>query len=145
MKNLIKFIKLPLKTKILLIEAYILLGFSRLIILSCPFKRIAGLLGEENRETEFSNEGIDIKKVYAVARGIKTMSKYTLWESKCLAQAYTAKFMLSRRGLKSTVYLGVSKNKNGKMIAHAWLRCGCIYVTGGNGGTSFTVTSKFAG
>lgn len=143
MKNFIKFIKLPLKIKLVFIEAYILLGFSRLILWKLSFKTIAGLLGRKNQETEVSNEGIDLAKVKQVSVAVTTISKYTPWKSKCLVQAYAAKLMLNRRKLKSTVYLGVAKDKHGNMIAHAWIRCGRIYVTGGDGSLNYTVTGKF--
>jgi len=144
MRYLVKFIKLPLQTKLIFMEAYILLGFSRLMIWKLKFKWIAGLLGDVNHETESSNEGLDLYKVRQVSMAIRIMSKYTFWESKCLAQAFTAKLMLNRRNQKSTVYLGIAKDKSGSLIAHAWVRCGRIYVSGGDGSLKFTITSKFA-
>ncbi len=144
MKNLIKFIKLPFKTKRILLEAYLCLGYCRFVIWRFRFKRYAGVFGEVNRETEFSNEGVDLKKAGEVARAIRTMSKYTFWESKCLAQAYAAKLMLNRRKQSCTVYLGVMKNQNGEMIAHAWVRCGMLFITGGDGSKEYTITSRFA-
>lgn len=139
-----KFLKLKINKKKLFIEAYFLLGFSRLIILTCPFRKIAGILGEMSSETPVSNDGVDIKIVRQVAEAIRVMSKHTFWKSKCLAQAYTAKMMLRKRKQKSTVYLGVSKNEKGEMVAHAWLRCGTLFVTGGNGHENFTITSIFS-
>ncbi|WP_226670475.1 lasso peptide biosynthesis B2 protein [Metabacillus litoralis] len=143
MRSIVKFIKLPFKTKLLLVEAYIFLGFSRFLIVTTPFKRISKLLGSEYQETAVSNDGINLKQVRQVSRAIQIMSKYTFWESKCLAQSYTATFMLSRRKLQTTTYLGVAKDETGNLIAHAWTRCGTVYVTGGNGG-KFTVTGRFA-
>ena len=37
------------------------------------------------------------------------------------------------------MYLGVGLDENKKMIAHAWLRCGQLYVTGGDGHEYTTV------
>lgn len=102
------------------------------------------MLGEANRETKFSNEGIDLNQVKMVSLAIVTVSKHTFWKSNCLVQAYAAKLMLSRRKQKSTIYFGVSKDDSGNMIAHAWLRCGKIYVTGGDGSLNYTITNKFA-
>jgi len=36
----------------------------------------------------------------------------------------------------------VGKDENGKMIAHSWLRCGKMYVMGGNG-EGYGVVAKF--
>ena len=63
------------------------------------------------------------------------------WESKCLVRAMTARKLLKEAGIHSTLYLGVGKDE-GKMIAHAWLRCGQMYVTGGNG-SSYAMVAKF--
>ncbi len=144
MKLVKKFLDLKSNKKKLFVEAYFLLGFSRWLILTRPFSKIAYILGEENTETPESNHGVDIKLVKEVAKAIQVMSKYTFWESKCLVQAYAAKKMLRKRKQKTTVYLGVSKNEKGDMIAHAWLRCGTFFVTGGGGHENFIVTSSFS-
>ena len=41
------------------------------------------------------------------------------------------------------MYLGCKMNE-GKMVAHAWLRCGAMYVTGGDGvANGYAVVDKF--
>lgn len=142
--RLIRFNQLPLKSKVLYFEAFLLLGLSRLIVSLLSFKTLAGLLGVENLETDFSNDGIDLNQVKQIAKAISTMSKYTPWNSKCLVQAYAAKQMLKRRGLPYTIYLGIAKDENKRLIAHAWVRCGTYYVTGGDGSKKFTITGCFS-
>lgn len=142
MKYLVKFIKLPLRIKIIFTEAYILLGYSRLIILLFQFKHIAKRLGDYNKESEFVNERVDISKIQRVTLAIRVISAHTFWRNNCLVQAYAGKLMLNRRNLSNTLYIGVGKDEEGKMIAHAWLRCGSTFVTGGNG-EKFTITGKF--
>ena len=63
------------------------------------------------------------------------------WESKCLVRALTAQKILKKKGIHSTMYLGCGLN-DGKMVAHAWLRCGEMYVTGGNG-SEYAIVDKF--
>ena len=72
---------------------------------------------------------------------VNRITEHTLWESKCLVRAMTARKLLKEAGIHSTLYLGVGKDE-GKMIAHAWLRCGQMYVTGGNG-SSYAMVAKF--
>ena len=144
MKYIVKFIKLPLQLKLIYIEAFFILGLTRFLIWKFKFKRIAGFIGKVNNETELTDTKMDLKKVKLISYAVRTMSKYTLWKSNCLTQAFTAKIMLDRRKLKSTVYLGVAKDGDNQMIAHAWLRCGKIYVTGGDGSKYYTVTGKFS-
>jgi hypothetical protein len=58
-------------------------------------------------------------------------------------QAIAAKLMLKRRGIPSTLHLGVAKEDN-RFMAHAWLRSGSIILTGGAGRERFTIISTFA-
>ena len=69
-------------------------------------------------------------------------SRYTPWESLCLVQSMTVQSMLNRRNISSTLYLGVNKDSNEKMVAHSWIRCGKMYVTGGDG-SSYATVAKF--
>jgi hypothetical protein len=78
-----------------------------------------------------------------IARAIERASRVTPWVSNCLPQAITAKQMLQKRGLRSTLYLGLARASAEKVNAHAWLRCGQFFVTGGNG-RGFTVVAAFA-
>ena len=49
--------------------------------------------------------------------------------------------MVKKKNISSTLYLGV-KTENGKMSAHAWLRTGMLYVTGGSG-EGYVVVDKY--
>jgi hypothetical protein len=52
--------------------------------------------------------------------------------------------MLRRRGAASTLYLGLAKDRETQLQAHAWLRCGERILTGQRGMAGFTVISTFA-
>jgi hypothetical protein len=144
MKNIVLFFKLPFPLKILFLEAVLLLAYFRFLILHKQFGDISDKLGRHKEETDFTNDAEKRNKILNIKYVIACASKHTPWQSKCLVQAFTAKTMLKKRNIRSTVYLGVAKDKNGEMIAHAWTRCGEIYVTGGNGHNHFTVTGFFS-
>lgn len=145
MNKLIKFLKLKTEYKLLLTEALLLLGFSRFILLTMEFKKIAPHLGPHMKEPSDDADVVRLSEAKKVGWAVNAMSKHTFWESKCLAQAITAKIMLNRRKIKSTLYLGVAKDENGKMIAHAWVKSCGIILTGANGMKKFTVVSIFGG
>ena len=44
----------------------------------------------------------------------------TLWRSMCLEKALAGKWMLRRRGIPSTMYVGMTR-QDGSFVAHAWL------------------------
>ena len=81
--------------------------------------------------------------LYEVSHAVAAVCSRTPWESKCLVRALTAKKMLNRRKLPCTLYMGVTLQENGEMVAHAWLRCGRKYVSGGNGSRQYTVTTIY--
>ena len=84
------------------------------------------------------------QQLQQVAWAVNTMSRYTPWQSKCLVQAIAAKRMLQSRKIVSTLYLGVTRNDTKSLQAHAWLRSGSMYLTGGQGHQQFTVVAMFA-
>ena len=89
-----------------------------------------GIEGEESSENVTADEYRYAKKVSYV---VNRVCEKTKWESKCLVRALTAQHMLAKKKIESTLYLGIGYDEQHKMIAHAWLRCGQMYVTGGSG------------
>ena len=110
--------------------------------LNVPFNKLKMNLGNHNEESKSEAS----KEEYEIARKIRNAvvntSKYTPWESLCLVQSMTVQKMLSKRNIHSTLYLGVNKDENNEMKAHSWIRCGQMYVTGGDG-SSYATVAKF--
>lgn len=132
------------KKKLEFIEAYLNTAIARAYILFVPFNKLKRKMGKSKTE---SPKTVDIE-IYRIAKNvswsIKQAAIYTPWESKCLVQALTAQKMLKKRGVATTLYLGVKKDTDGKMIAHAWLRCGEYFVTGGSNRFGYGVVAKFS-
>lgn len=137
------FFSLDMTTKLLFIEAYLLLGWAR-ILKSMPFSKVSPFLGEQMIETSFTYHESNLKVIRNISHAINVMSRYTIWESMCLVKAIAAMKMLEKRKIESTLYLGTGKDETGKMIAHAWLRSGPFYLTGAEEMNRFTVVGKFA-
>lgn len=135
-----RFLRLSPGVKWSLPEAVVLTACYRYIILHRPFARISPAIGTVRLETP---EEAPAQAVWDVKKTIEVVSKRMPWSCTCLVQALTAKKMLNRRGLRCTLYMGVATDSAGKLEAHAWLRCGKIYVTGGNGSTRYTVTAIY--
>ncbi|PFR30914.1 stage V sporulation protein S [Bacillus cereus] len=138
-----KFLALNTKMKLLFVETFFLLGWAR-ILKMIPFSKVAPSLGEKDVETGFTPNEWNTKMLKEISRVIHIMSKYTFWESQCLVKAMAGMKMLEKRGIESTLYLGMTKDEDGKLIAHAWLRSGSFYITGSEGMERFTVVGKFA-
>lgn len=143
MRKFILFLSLNHENKCLLIEAYVLLAWGRLLKW-VSFSKIAPHLGEEMGETSFISMEKDKRLLNQISQNIHLACKYTFWESSCLVKAFAARSMLHRRGIDSTLYLGTGVDEKGKLIAHAWLRSGPYFITGSEGKERFTVVATFA-
>jgi hypothetical protein len=136
--------RLPLAQKALLMEALVLLALARLAVLLLPFRRVARLLGRQYAQTPELHDPKQAAVVRCDAAMVGKAAKNVPWTSKCLDQALAARLMLARRGITATVYFGVKNGEQGQLEAHAWLRSGAQFVTGGENRDRFTVINTFA-
>ncbi|MES2606531.1 MAG: lasso peptide biosynthesis B2 protein [Pseudomonadota bacterium] len=67
-----------------------------------------------------------------ISWAIQMAAAHVPWRSDCLVQALAAQRWLTRKQVSSELSLGVRKNSNNVVEAHAWLRCDSVVVTGGN-------------
>lgn len=128
----------------LFIEAYFYLGLAR-IQLFRPFAKLSPSLGVRTEVTpDTCEDEATRRKLRRIAMAVDVMSRYTLWNSKCLVRAIANMKMLERRRIPSTLYLGTGKDEKGKLIAHAWLRSGPVYLSGADVMKEFVVVETFA-
>ncbi|HDR7950441.1 TPA: lasso peptide biosynthesis B2 protein [Bacillus toyonensis] len=142
-KRLRVFLLLNMETKLLFLEAFIFLGWAR-VLKSITFSKVAPSLGDYMNETSVAQIQQHEDTLKEVSEAISIMSRYTFWESQCLVKAIAGMKMLQKRDIESTLYLGTAKDNSGELIAHAWLRSGSFYVTGSEGMEKFTVVGSFA-
>ncbi len=125
-------------------EAFLFLGAARLALSMLDFKTLASRLGKKSPSPSIAKRGENSPNAKIVGWAVALMSRYTPWESKCLVQAIAAKAMLNRRKIENTLFLGVAKDGAGKMIAHAWIKCGNLALTGSRVAEKFTVVAMFS-
>lgn len=97
-----------------------------------------GIRGEESPAEETKEV---YRYAYRVSYAVDKICTRTTWESKCLVRALSAQKLLKKKGIQSTLYLGC-KLDDGKMVAHAWLRVGAMFVTGGTG-EGYAIVDKY--
>jgi hypothetical protein len=144
MWRLRKFLGLSPPKRRLLIEAALLTGVARLAVMLLPFRWIAAWLGRQKEETAAGCDGENQQVLSRLRWAVAAASRHVPWQAKCLVQAMTARSMLKRRSITGTLYLGLAKDPQGKLQAHAWLRSGDTIVAGGVSMRTFTVVSTFA-
>ncbi len=144
MSRLRKFLGLPHADRGCLVEAGFWLGIARLAILTLPFRWVAPGLGRHMAQSPEEAGAAPAELLDRISWAVATASRHLPWDCLCLAQAMAGKAMLKRRGVPSTLYLGLAKAGEAQLQAHAWLRCGERILTGWQGMGEFTVITTFA-
>jgi hypothetical protein len=138
------FIALPGKR--LIIESWFTQLWVGLLLKAVPFKKIPSMFPnpEASKNTPASNlpspapgEGPGLgadsgggragafdEELDELRNAILLTSHYSPWRNKCLVQSLAARKMLKKRGITSQLSLGLRKDQEKKMLAHAWIKVG---------------------
>ncbi|KAF1086080.1 hypothetical protein SPSYN_00818 [Sporotomaculum syntrophicum] len=143
LRRTLKFVLLPLQEQWLYLQAFVLAGVVRLAIILLPFRWLAGFLGNQELESPAEEDHEKLNAARRVGRVVETVCRHTPWESKCLVQAIVGKILLRQSRISNTLYLGVGRDPEDKMVAHAWLRCGDMILTGNYNLDKYAVVGKF--
>jgi len=145
-----KFTALPIRHKLLLAQAWCMLGWYRAAVLLVSFKRLARKLQHHPLATpppalppRMRDEAVAIGRLVAAA------GRVTPWQSLCLTQVLVVQRLLAKRNIPGQFYLGVRRGCERTddptgLSAHAWLQCGEDIVNGRAGHEQFTVVSTFS-
>lgn len=130
--------------KVITLKAWILSARYRFQMLYEDTKKLNKKWGIEGEESPYDATMDEYRFCKKVAYAVDQVCSKTKWESKCLVRALTAQKLLSEKGIESTLYLGCKLDENKKMVAHAWIRVGKVFVTGGNGAADgFAIVDRF--
>lgn len=140
------FVRYPNFIKLWLVPVWVLLGFSRLLVLTIPFRRLAPRLGRH----QGANPWVPVlsrsqeDRALAIGRAVRLAARYTPWTSNCFPQAVAARLLLGLYGIPYVLYFGLARDpESAAMKAHAWVAAGRIRVTGGASFRQFTVVGCF--
>jgi len=115
---------------------WLLLGFSRAVILLIPFRHLSGMLGDRfdpwpHVPLVTAEEG---RRARDISHVVQSASRYTPWKSNCYTSAIAARLLLGLYGIPYIVFLGLRKDdETEKYSAHAWVVSGPVRVVGGSG------------
>jgi hypothetical protein len=143
LKRLRNFRQESLSAQLLFFETFFLMTFSRLMILFKSFKKLASYLGKVEEESSLLLKQKEMFDAEKIASAIKKVSQFVPFRAMCFEQALTAKIMLNRRNISSTIYFGLAKQNNYSIKAHAWTRVGHKIITGRKHMNKFKVVSFF--
>jgi hypothetical protein len=126
-----RYLRLARPRRLLLWEALGAFALARIMMACLPFKRIAAWLGTPGTESALTATAEQVKIAEEIGWAVACLARRIPWDSRCLAQALAATWMLRSRGLEGTVSFGADGRGPREFVAHAWLRFGPCLVTGG--------------
>lgn len=145
-----KFTALPTRHKLLLAQAWVMLGWYRAAVLLLTFKHLASQLRHHPLAMPPPALPPDQRdEAVAIGRLVAAAARFTPWQSLCLTQVLVVQRLLARRNIPGQFYLGVRRGRERTddptgLSAHAWLQCGDDIVNGRAGHERFTVVSTFS-
>ena len=144
-----KFMALAPRHKVMLLQAWLLLGWYRAATLLVPLKRLtAGLQLHALAVPTLPVQLGQREEASVIGYLVAAAARVTPWQSLCLTQVLVVQRLLAKRGIPGQFYLGVRRgceltNDPSRLSAHAWLQCGDQIVNGAAGFERFTVVSTF--
>jgi len=138
---LYKIFTIPAKSKSLAFKILIYSHIYFILAIILPFKRMAKKMGKQCFEADNTLETEMIRYCVFLKKVLIGINKYWPYKFRCLIQALVISAILREKRIPHTTYLGVKKETR-KMKAHAWLKCGNLFISG-NGPGDFNTVSFF--
>ncbi len=144
MNRLARFLRANGPDQRLTVEAFATLCWARFVIRVLPFRWVAPHLGRPMAESPVVVGATDRQQARRIHWVVQAIARHAPLKFVCLPQAIAAKWMLRRRRVPSTLYLGLKREGESDLTAHAWLRVGDLIVTGRHESASHTAVASFA-
>ena len=138
------FASIPWSTKFLFAEAVFTSAYVKATLLFFPFRKVLAWLGSAGIQTGESPSPEKIDLIKKVKFALKLCDRYTPWPTECYTSSLTAKIMLKRRNLQSTLFFGFRKDEQNTLKGHSWLQCSGEIVTGWCDFSEYQVHSSFS-
>jgi hypothetical protein len=136
--------------RLLLVEAVFAVAVARASVRLLPFHRTMDLFGLQKPQkkqpgTPEAGESVP-DGAFRPAWAVEAAADRMPIAGTCLAKALAGSAILGRRGIASTIHLGVANDPQhvDRLIAHAWLCCGDTILTGAAGVGRYTPLATFA-
>jgi Transglutaminase-like superfamily len=132
-----RLVRIDSDRRALLAEATACLLIARVALMFVSFPHLARRLGTfvppgDARTIAMQSPAMpdDARQAETIGWAVTRAARYVPFNAVCLPQAMAARFMLSRRGIKSVMHFGAAKGTDKSFDAHAWLDAAGVEVTG---------------
>ncbi len=85
-----------------------------------PFKQLVRIL-RATAERLPGSEGASPDRIHRIAWAVNAAGSRLLGSKPCLTQALVVQFLLWRHEVETELRIGVDKDGDGKLLAHAWV------------------------
>jgi hypothetical protein len=133
----------PLERR-LFTAAFLLTVFFRITLYVMPFRRVIGWQGVPGLESPDAADPGSRPYREALHRALQLAGRYAPWLATCYTLCLTGKWLLRRKGLPSTLYVGFRRAGEGRYEGHAWLRSYDAWISGGGSRSLYDVHSYYS-
>lgn len=130
-----RFLRLSRTERAVLVQAWVLFVVAEFALRCLPFGRLSRLGRAPAANADDRTRAV----TPAVARLVwlvEVASRYTVVDPTCLKKALVLSWLLGRRGIATTLRIGVAR-RDGRLAAHAWLECAGEVILGFPGGEGY--------
>lgn len=128
MRRLRKFAQLPPGEQWLLLRAVFLLWAVRVALWSLPFRTVNAFVTRHSRAQTAPMNAPPLERLTWILAAAGTMLP---GQRTCLVRALAGSILVGGQGYSPVLRLGVARQAEGKLDAHAWLECEGQVVVGG--------------
>jgi hypothetical protein len=130
MGRLANFLRLPSSQRRLILQVTFLLGLTQLALRLLPFRRVYGWINHASQPPAGRGEktAVDAGVICAT---VNKSGHYFLGIDSCFPQALVGEMLLERNGHPAVLRIGVIKQPDGELKAHAWVERNGEVVIGG--------------
>lgn len=126
-------------------EAVLCLGISRIALAYLPTRWIVRPSGSTflTFRKRPVKDATSTHKIDQISCALRTANRFSPWNSSCLVKGLAGKIMCNRRGIPSTLYLGVAKHSPDQLAAHAWLEVNDDIICGQYADAQYKIIAQF--
>ena len=125
------FMHLNWRERLLVVEALAIVVMVRLGLKLLPFQKLRALVNKAGQHRVGSRNSA-AAPIDRVAWTVRAVSEFVPGAT-CLTQALSGQVLLARRGYPTCLHIGVAKERQDELAAHAWLECDGRIVLGDHG------------
>ncbi|MFP4025898.1 MAG: lasso peptide biosynthesis B2 protein [Thiohalospira sp.] len=141
---LIKYFKTTPLEKRLLRQTFFWLVVSFIWVRWLPLRWFSKKLGTFRKAIDVDLQERQEQLIRKTQNALRRLKRRLPWKVKCFEEAIAVKKVLFFYGIESTLYLGVKKEGEQNLKAHAWLKAGGRLVAGEKGHKTFSVVGFYS-